>query len=98
MAGTGDGHRAWDLETNSTMTNGTVGDLVATNGRTLTSVQGRRKEDRRAGRRADRQPRARRSFAARAGTKVVLFAKKEADASLSALAISAGKDGVTPPM
>src|SRR4030095_703253 len=36
MAGTGDGHRAWDLRPQSTMTNGTVGDLVATNGRTLT--------------------------------------------------------------
>jgi hypothetical protein len=32
------------------------------------------------------------------GTKVVLFAKKEADSSLSASFISAGKDGVTPPM
>jgi hypothetical protein len=32
------------------------------------------------------------------GVKVVLFARKEADASLTALAISAGKNGVTPPM
>ena len=32
------------------------------------------------------------------GVKVVLFAKKEADASLTALFISAGKNGVTPPM
>jgi hypothetical protein len=29
---------------------------------------------------------------------VVLFARKEADGSLSASFISAGKDGVTPPM
>ncbi len=32
----GDGHYAWDLEPNSTMTNGRVGDLVGTSGRTMT--------------------------------------------------------------
>jgi hypothetical protein len=31
MAGTGDGHRPFDLAPNSTMTNGTVGDVVASN-------------------------------------------------------------------
>lgn len=31
MAGTGDGHRPWDLGNNSTMTNGTVGNLVISN-------------------------------------------------------------------
>jgi hypothetical protein len=32
----GDGHYAWDLEPNSTMTNGTVGELSTSKGRTMT--------------------------------------------------------------
>ncbi|MDB6002228.1 MAG: hypothetical protein JWP52_3927 [Rhizobacter sp.] len=99
MAGTGDGHRAWDLGANSTMTNGTVGDLVASNGRTLTlKYKGGEKTvlvpddvpivNLEGGDRS----------LLKVGTKVVLFAKKEADGSLSAGFISAGKDGVTPPM
>ncbi len=32
----GDGHYAWDLEPNSTMTNGTVGELSTAKGRTMT--------------------------------------------------------------
>jgi hypothetical protein len=99
MAGTGDGHRAFDLAPNSTMTNGTVGDLVVSNGRTLTlKYKGGEKKiivpddvpivnllpgDR---------------SLLKVGTKVVMFAKKDADGSLSAAFISAGKDGVTPPM
>jgi hypothetical protein len=99
MAGTGDGHRAWDLGPKSTMTNGTVGDLVASNGRTLTlRYKGGEKkivvpDDVPI---VNLEPGDRSLLAV--GTKVVLFAKKEADASLSASFISAGKDGVTPPM
>jgi hypothetical protein len=99
MAGTGDGHRAWDLSPNSTMTNGTVGDLVASNGRTLTlKYKGGEKkilvpED---------VPIVNLELGDRSllvvGAKVVLFAKKEADSSLTAGFISAGKGGVTPPM
>ncbi|HEY4069037.1 MAG TPA: hypothetical protein VGM74_19175 [Burkholderiaceae bacterium] len=99
MAGTGDGHRAFDLAPNSTMTNGTVGDLVVANGRTLTlKYKGGEKKiivpddvpivnllpgDK---------------SLLKVGTKVVLFAKKAGDGTLSAGFISAGKDGVTPPM
>jgi hypothetical protein len=36
MRGVGEGHRPWDLGPNSTMTNGTVGDLKVSNGRLLT--------------------------------------------------------------
>lgn len=36
MRGSGEGHRAWDLGKNSSMTNGTVGDVVVTSGRTIT--------------------------------------------------------------
>ncbi|GJE18355.1 hypothetical protein [Methylobacterium marchantiae] len=36
MRGTGDGHYPWDLEKESTMTNGAVGTLAGTTGRTIT--------------------------------------------------------------
>ena len=36
MRGVGDGHYAWDLAPGSTMTNGAVGSLVGTHGRTMT--------------------------------------------------------------
>src|SRR5471032_354311 len=36
LAGSGDGHRPFDLAKGSSMTNGSVGDLVVSNGRTLT--------------------------------------------------------------
>jgi hypothetical protein len=99
MAGTGDGHRAWDLAPNSSMTNGSVGDVVASNGHTITvKYKGGEKKvvvpddvpvvNLLPGDRSLLQ----------VGTKVVLFAKKGADGTLSAGFVSAGKDGVTPPM
>jgi hypothetical protein len=99
MAGTGEGHRAWDLEPNSTMTNGTVGDVVAANGHTLTVKYkgGERKvvvpDDVPV---VNLEPGDRSLLSV--GTKVVLFAKKDADGSLSAGFISAGKNGIEPPM
>jgi hypothetical protein len=36
MRGVGEGHHPWDLQPLSTMTNGTVGDVVVTQGRTFT--------------------------------------------------------------
>jgi hypothetical protein len=99
MRGTGEGHRAWDLAKNGTMTNGTIGDLVVSNGRTIT-VKYKSGEKKivipddvpivklEAGDRSLLMP----------GTKVVLFAKKDGDGNLSALFISAGKNGITPPM
>jgi len=99
MAGTGDGHRAFDLTKDSTMTNGSVGDLVTSNGRTITvNYKGGQKKivipddvpivNLTPGDRSLLKP----------GVKVVLFAQKGADGSLTAQGISAGKDGVTPPM
>jgi RNase P/RNase MRP subunit p29 len=99
MAGSGDGHRPWDLGKNSSMTNGTVGDLVVSNGRTMT-VKYKNGEKKvvvpddvpvvnlEAGDRSLLVP----------GAHVVLFAKKGPDGALSALFISAGEKGVTPPM
>ncbi len=99
MAGTGDGHRPWDLGKNSSMTNGTVGDLVVSNGRTIT-VKYKNGEKKivvpddvpvvnlEAGDRSLLVP----------GAHIVLFAKKGADGSLSAQFVSAGEKGVVPPM
>lgn len=99
LAGTGDGHRAFDLTKDSTMTNGSVGDLVTANGRTMTvNYKGGEKKvvvpddvpvvNLVPGDRSLLKP----------GVKVVLFAQKAADGSLSTKAVSAGENGVTPPM
>ena len=99
MRGSGDGHRPWDLGGNSTMTNGAVGNIVVANGRTITVryKDGEKKVVVPAdvpvvnivpGDRTLLVP----------GTKVVLFARKNADGTLSALFISAGKNGIVPPM
>jgi len=99
MAGTGDGHRPFDLAPNSTMTNGSVGDVVASNGRTLTlKYKGGEKKiivpedvpivNIEAGERAMLV----------AGAKVVVRARKDADGSMTAASVSIGKNGVTPPM
>ncbi|NUU04028.1 DUF5666 domain-containing protein [Herbaspirillum robiniae] len=99
MAGTGDGHRPFDLAPNSTMTNGTVGDVVASSGRTLTlKYKGGEKKivvpedvpivNIEAGERSMLV----------AGAKVVVRARKNADGSLTAASVSVGKNGVTPPM
>ena len=99
MRGSGEGHRPWDLGANSTMTNGTVGSLVVSNGRTITVKykDGEKKivipqdvpiVSLEPGSRALLTP----------GTKVVLFAHKDTDGSLAANFISAGEHGVTPPM
>lgn len=99
MAGTGDGHRPWDLGTNSTMTNGVVGDLLASNGRTLTLKYkgGEQKVVVPEGVPIVNIENGDRSLLT-VGTQVVLFTTQAADGSLSARSISAGKAGVTPPM
>jgi hypothetical protein len=99
MAGTGDGHRPFDLTKESTMTNGSVGDLVTSNGRSMTvNYKGGQKTivvpddvpivNLVPGDRSLLSP----------GVKIVLRAEKAPDGSLNAQSISAGKNGVTPPM
>ncbi|WP_059412682.1 hypothetical protein [Cupriavidus basilensis] len=99
MRGSGEGHRAWDLGKNSSMTNGTVGSVVVSNGRTIT-VKYPEGEKRivipadvpivnlEPGDRSLLVP----------GAHVVLFASKAADGALTARFVSAGKNGVVPPM
>jgi hypothetical protein len=97
--GAGEGHRPFDLQPQSTMTNGTVGDVVGTNGRTLTlRYQGGEKqvvvttttpivafESGNAGMLV-------------AGAHVIVTAAKAPDGALSASSVAVGKDGLTPPM
>jgi hypothetical protein len=99
MAGTGDGHRAFDLGKDSTMTNGSVGDLVMSNGRTITvNYKGGQKKIVI----PDDVPIVNLVPADRSllkpGVKVVLQAQKAEDGALNAVSISAGENGVTPPM
>jgi hypothetical protein len=99
LAGTGDGHRAFDLGKDSTMTNGSVGDLVTSNGRTITvNYKGGQKKivipddvpivNLVPGDRSLLKP----------GVKIVMQAQKGTGDALTALSISAGENGVTPPM
>ncbi|AWY44405.1 hypothetical protein DKY63_12275 [Pseudomonas putida] len=99
LAGSGDGHRPFDLVKGSSMTNGSVGDLVVSNGRVLTvNYKGGQQKilvpedvpivnlvsgDR---------------SLLKVGVKIVTFVTRSADGTLTAQSISAGKDGVTPPM
>lgn len=99
LAGSGDGHRPFDLVKGSSMTNGSVGDLVVSNGRVLTVNYkgGQQKilvpEDVPI---VNLMPGDRSLL--KVGVKVVTFVTRSADGTLTAQSISAGKDGVTPPM
>jgi hypothetical protein len=99
LAGSGDGHRPFDLVKGSSMTNGSVGDLVVSHGRVLTvNYKGGQQKilvpedvpivnlvpgDR---------------SLLKVGVKIVSFVSQSVDGTLTAQSISAGKDGVTPPM
>jgi hypothetical protein len=101
MRGTGEGHYAWDLEPNSTMTNANVEESVTgVDGQTL-SLKYKNGEKKilvtpqtaivtyNPGDKADLKP----------GTKIFIgAAKKQPDGTLQAARINYGKDGVTPPM
>jgi hypothetical protein len=100
LRGSGEGNRAWQGDgRKGSMTNGTVGDLVVTNGRTMTvSYHGGQKRivvpadvpivfiD--AGSRADFLP----------GEHIIAFGQKGSDGALSAARVLVGRDGVVPPM
>jgi hypothetical protein len=101
MRGTGEGHYAWDLQPNSTMTNANVeASVTGVEGQTLTLKykNGEKKilvtQDTvivtyNPGDKADLQP----------GTKIFVgAAKKQPDGSVQAARINYGRDGLTPPM
>ena len=101
MRGTGEGHRPWDLEPNSTMTNANVEAAVAgVNGQTLTMKY---KDGEKTlvvtpetvvvtyapGDKAELKP----------GTGIfIAAAEKKPDGTLQTARITYGKDGLTPPM
>ncbi len=99
MRGTGEGHRPFDLQPQSTMTNGTVGSVSGTVGRTLTvTYQDGEKTivvppdtpvvTYEPGSRALLVP----------GAHVIVMGFEAADGALSATRISVGKNGLVPPM
>jgi len=99
MRGSGEGHRPWDLAPGSTMTNGTVGSVVGSEGRQLTV-------DYKGGEQkifvpenapvVTYQPADRHALTK--GAHIIAFANDNPDGSRTAVRIAVGKDGLTPPM
>ena len=101
MRGAGDGHRGWDLQPSSTMTNGNVEQTAAVQRRPGADpqVQGRREEDRRPARRTHRRLRCRATRSElKPGAKIFISAAiKQPDGTLQAPRVNVGR-GVAPPM
>ena len=99
MRGTGEGHRPFDLQPQSTMTNGTVGSVTGTAGRTLTvTYQGGEKTITVPPETpiVTYEPATRAILVA--GAHVILFGTEGDDGAITATRISVGKDGLVPPM
>jgi hypothetical protein len=100
MNGTGEGHYGWDLGSNSTMTNGTVGDLVVSDGRTMTVKYSNGGEKKIVV--PDDVPIVSLEPADRtllvAGAHVLVVPMKGADGMLTASRINVGVNGTVPPM
>jgi hypothetical protein len=99
MRGVGEGSRDWDLGLGSSMTNGTVGSLVAAKGRTIT-ITYKGGEQRVVVpddvpivtyARADRT-------ALTVGANVLINGTRAADGTVTASSVSVGKNGLVPPM
>jgi len=102
LRGRGEGHRPWDLEPGSTMTNATVTSMTGTAGAsgnqlTLTYPGGKQQivvppgtpiVTFEAGNQSMLKP----------GAQIFVIAEKAADGTLSAQRIQVGKDGMKPPM
>ena len=99
MRGAGEGNYGWDLGPGSSMTNGTIGSVVGTTGRTMTvDYKGGQKKllvpddvpvvDLEPGTRALLKP----------GAHVVAFGPKAADGSVDAGRLIVGENGTVPPM
>jgi hypothetical protein len=100
MRGTGEGHRPWDLQPNSTMTNATVDSEVAVSDGQKVVLKYKDGEKTfivtpqtaivtfGPATMADVKP----------GTKVFVIAAKQPDGSLNAGSITIGRDGIAPPM
>jgi hypothetical protein len=99
MRGTGVGHRPFDLEPQSTMTNGTVGTVSGEVGRTLIVDYG---DGQKTIVVAPDTPIVTYQPGSRAllvkGAHVIVMGTEASDGKLSATRISVGKDGLVPPM
>jgi hypothetical protein len=100
MRGVGEGSRAWDLGAGSSMTNGTVGSLLAApNGRTLTITYpgGEQRvvvpDDVPI---VTYEPTDRTALTP--GANVLINGTRAADGTVTAASVSVGKDGLVPPM
>lgn len=100
MRGTGEGHRPWGSDPNASMTNGTVGDLVVSNGRTMTVKYGE------GGVQTIVVPpdvpvvtidRGDRSLLV-PGAHVVAFYTRGPDGNMAVSRLTVGKDGTVPPI
>lgn len=100
MRGTGEGHRPWGADPNTSMTNGTVGDLVVANGRTMKLTYGQ------GGVQTIVVPpdvpvvtieRGDRSLLT-PGAHFVAVYTRAADGSMTASRLTVGKNGTVPPM
>jgi len=99
MRGTGEGHRPFDLGSGSSMTNGTVGDVVVSSGRTL-------KVGYNGGEKTIIVPPdtpivvyepGSRTLLVK-GAHVIVFATEGPGEGLTAVRVAVGKDGLVPPM
>jgi hypothetical protein len=99
MRGSGEGFRPWDQGANSTMTNGTVGDVKVANGRTLHVAY-------KGGEKVIYVPPSTpivtfepaTSAAVKPGAHVIVFATQGSDNTMTAVSIRVGKNGLVPPM
>jgi Domain of unknown function (DUF5666) len=99
MRGTGEGHRPFDLQPQSTMTNGTVGDVTGSVGRTLkVAYQGGEKTiDVPPGTPVvTYEPGTRELLTV--GAHLIVMGTRAEDGKISATRISVGKNGLVPPM
>jgi hypothetical protein len=99
MRGAGEGHRPFDLQPQSTMTNGTVGAVTGSVGRTLTVTY-------KGGEKTIVVPpdtpvvtfEPGSSALLAPGAHVIVFATRTADGKVTATRIAVGKNGLVPPM
>jgi hypothetical protein len=99
MRGVGEGSRDWDLGPGSSMTNGTVGSMVAAKGRTITITY--KGGDKRVVVPDDvpivtYEPANREALTV--GASVLINGSRAADGTVTATSVSVGKNGLVPPM
>lgn len=99
MRGVGEGHRPWDFGPDSSMTNGTVGDLKVANGRTLTLTYKGGEQKVYVPPKAPVITYAPATEAAlRKGAHIIAIVQTAADGTMTAVRVSVGKGKLVPPM